>query len=261
MKRILVLLMLHLAWKAVTGQQIRVGALTPTPNNQWASNLLANFIESHHVNINIQATRSQLNDALKRLCENDCSLILAVTGLELKGKRLDQSQVALEISTYTEINNKGFVIQRSFDKGNTDFTDVGFIPGKGNSITASKYGFIDENSFHGYSYYRVKQMDLDGKSSYSKIVRVNGYTQTLAVQVSPNPVSSGKIQVRILGFADARNNNVLITDARGSRVLIDSGLDFISESHTIDIRKLPPGWYFLKVFNQKEKATTSFIVN
>lgn len=261
MKGIAIFLVFCTLWSSSMAQPGKDTAPESSSYGQWATNLFAAFLKTHHVNVNNQFSQSMFEKALKRSCNTDCALILAVTGLELKGKRLNNSEVQLDIKTFTEINNKGFIIQRRFGNGSNDFDNVGFVPGNGNSLSVSVYQLIDDNSYTGYTFYRLKQIDFDGNSSYSKIIKVNGFTQSLAVQVSPNPASSGKIRVKILGFEDARNNNILVTDARGRRVLFASGLDFVSDSHALEIGKLPPGWYFLKVFNQKEKATTSFIVN
>jgi|GEM_PF-3552031 len=89
--------------------------------------------------------------------------------------------------TASERNNYGFDIERSSDK--LTFDRIGFIPGAGTSQQAQRYEFHDQALVPGQYYYRLKQIDLDGRFSYSKIldVLVPPVTQFLLPQNYPNP--------------------------------------------------------------------------
>ena len=69
--------------------------------------------------------------------------------------------------TSTEINNEYFTVERSVDAVN--FTKVGRVQGAGNSTSELSYSFIDEAPYSGISYYRLKQTDFDGATTYSDI--------------------------------------------------------------------------------------------
>lgn len=117
---------------------------------------------------------------------------------------------AAELSwrTASEINNKGFDIERSIDGRN--FTKIGFIAGAGNSNAIQQYQFTDINFKDikaGTAYYRLKQLDLDGKSTLSQVLplKLSGINRW---SVYPNPVSdrsavqleleaSGKVSIQI----------------------------------------------------------------
>ena len=89
----------------------------------------------------------------------------------------------LEWSTAEEVNNNRFDIERSID-GDT-YEVIASVPGKGNSILLTNYLYTDKNLFP-VAYYRLKQVDLDGRFDYSKVVQVkNDYAGKLMVY--PNP--------------------------------------------------------------------------
>jgi hypothetical protein len=106
--------------------------------------------------------------------------LLAFTG---RGK---ESEVDLNWATATEVNNLGFDIERSVDKG--AFMKIGFCPGYGNSNSPKYYSFKDKH-VNGFLSYRLKQIDKDGRFSYSNVLN----TETIKIkdfevyQNYPNP--------------------------------------------------------------------------
>ena len=83
-----------------------------------------------------------------------------------------ESSVNLTWSTATELNNKGFEIER---KTTGNWESIGFIDGNGNSTKTIKYNFTDDLSKSNYSgkvEYRIKQIDYDGAYTYSKTIEI-----------------------------------------------------------------------------------------
>jgi hypothetical protein len=82
------------------------------------------------------------------------------------------NNVSLKWTTATELNNRGFEVQRSFN-GN-DFSTITFIPGYGNSTQINHYSFTDNLNLNKSEtiYYRLKQIDLDGTFKFSQVVSV-----------------------------------------------------------------------------------------
>lgn len=106
---------------------------------------------------------------------------LPVTLINFTAKKSGKTNL-LRWSTTSEVNNSGFEIERSFDARN--FDKIGFLDGKGESKNLETYQFVDENPY-SVSYYRLKQIDVDGKSTYSRIVQVHSAEQ--ALKLYPNP--------------------------------------------------------------------------
>jgi hypothetical protein len=96
--------------------------------------------------------------------------------------------VAVDWTTATELNNAGFEVQRSTNGLN--FTTLAKITGAGNSQTANVYHYLDATPLATLAYYRLQQIDLDGKSVYSPVVAVQGTSRALAtLSVYPNPTA------------------------------------------------------------------------
>lgn len=80
------------------------------------------------------------------------------------------THVLLKWNTSTEINNSGFDIERR--TLNSDWRKIGFIPGAGSTTEHRSYAFSDKNLAKGIYQYRLKQIDFDGTSEYSKVIEV-----------------------------------------------------------------------------------------
>lgn len=78
--------------------------------------------------------------------------------------------VNLKWITATEVNNVGFDIERKSDT--TNWKKIGYVPGKGNSNNSIEYSFNDRNIISNKFTYRLRQIDKDGKSIYSKTVEI-----------------------------------------------------------------------------------------
>ena len=100
--------------------------------------------------------------------------------------------VVLNWSTATETNNSGFQIEKrikSDTKGQTEFSSVGFVEGKGTTTEKSFYTFKEKNEKPGTYVYRLKQIDFDGTYSYSSEVEleVAAPKEFALYQNYPNP--------------------------------------------------------------------------
>lgn len=94
------------------------------------------------------------------------------------------NNVYLEWTTASEKNNDFFEIERSID--GITFSPVTKITGAVNSNTPKNYKAIDENPVRGINYYRLKQTDLNGSSTYHQTIFVEVLTG-LSLQLYPNP--------------------------------------------------------------------------
>jgi hypothetical protein len=124
---------------------------------------------------------------------NDYTLVvtacgpLPVTLVAFNGK-YNNGLSSLDWQTTQEINNERFDILRSTN--GKDFTVVGKVKGAGNSSISKSYQFQDAISGAGYVYYRLRQVDIDGKSVLSPIVRLNMGSKEASFELYPNPFVS-----------------------------------------------------------------------
>jgi hypothetical protein len=95
------------------------------------------------------------------------NLVVLPVSLTSFTARKSNSQIQLAWSTASESNNSHFEIERSVN--GTDFVKIGERKGAGNSSSILKYSFLDNNPANGTNYYRLKQVDFDGKFEYSDI--------------------------------------------------------------------------------------------
>lgn len=97
---------------------------------------------------------------------------LPVGWLSIKATKLNNISHRINWVTGSEVNNHYFEIERSFD--GKIFENIGKVKGNGNSRTVQHYQYISEGQdLEGKDvYYRIKQVDYDGKFTYSQIVQV-----------------------------------------------------------------------------------------
>ena len=107
---------------------------------------------------------------------------LPVTWLNFNGV-LRNNETYLNWSTANEFNSKGFEVQKSMD-GQT-FADIGFVEGAGNSSIINNYSYTDAKVQSGTNYYRLKQVDLDGRFSYSSVIQIEYSSFKWAVLGNP----------------------------------------------------------------------------
>lgn len=108
----------------------------------------------------------------------------------------------LSWATAKEVSNSHFEIERS-DKGINDFKKLGEVDGMGWKDTVTEYEFIDNKLplSGGNILYRIKQVDFDGKSTYSKVlsVRVEGVVASSGVwRAFPNPTLGDQLRISLL---------------------------------------------------------------
>ena len=96
--------------------------------------------------------------------------------------------VVVEWTTATEINSNYFEVERSND-GKT-FAAIANIPAAGFNTTELNYSSIDQNPFSGVSYYRLKEVDMNGKENFSNIKSVQFCQNANNVLITSNPGSS-----------------------------------------------------------------------
>ncbi len=135
--------------------------------------------------------------------------------------------IALNWTTASEENNDYFIVQRSTD--GKQFEDIGEVDGNGTTSAITHYQYLDNTTQITNQpinqltfFYRLKQVDFDGKFEYSKTVVVNGeqskeQSQQLTLSVSPNPFTD-QVLLKATGVTN-QQATLRIIDAFGKMVL------------------------------------------
>jgi Secretion system C-terminal sorting domain len=145
-------------------------------------------------------------------------------------------------SVATQINNDKYIIEHNIEGGN--FSPIGEIEGDGTSNITKHYEYIHTSPSLGINYYRIKQVDYDGKYSYSDIasVRFDGAGE---ISIYPNPAT---LEVTITTTA---STPLQIMDVYG-KVL--SKQDISEGQNTINPAELPSGILIFVVGDQRFKV-------
>ena len=169
------------------------------------------------------------------------------------------SKVALKWTTEAEKNVNHFVIERSTDGKN--FTDAGIVFAVNNTTGTTSYSFNDNNatSYGNTLYYRVHSVDLDGTTKFTaiRIIRVAKQTETIAVLTYPNPVTN---ELRVTIPNNWQDKKVVYEVINTSGVSAHKmAATSSSQTESMDISKLSPGMYVVKVSCGSEMATRTII--
>jgi glucuronoarabinoxylan endo-1,4-beta-xylanase len=156
------------------------------------------------------------------------------------------NHIQLKWNSFSELNNKGFYIERSTD--GIVFEQIGFVNVRANTSVADQYSFTDKNPIAGINYYRIKQADIDGAYSYSQVKSAQ-FVNSPSISLYPNPVIS---LLTIDGNGRLLNGVIILYDAVG-RIVLQSKLAGANMMR-LDLSKLPAGLYYYRL----NKSTGTF---
>ncbi|MCA0388612.1 MAG: hypothetical protein LCH52_08965 [Bacteroidetes bacterium] len=159
------------------------------------------------------------------------------------------NSVTLKWVTASEKNNSGFQIERS--TGKSDWASVGFVTGKGTSVSLNEYSFVDKGLVAGKYSYRLKQIDHDGSVRYYQLaseVEIGIPSEFNISQNYPNPFNpTTKIDFSVAELASV---SIELFDISGSKAAtLYNGINEPGfYSMTLDLQKygLSSGNYFYR---------------
>lgn len=100
----------------------------------------------------------------------ETSFTLPVNWLSFTGTEQGKT-VLLQWATASENNNDHYEIERSAN--GTSYQSIGQVAASANPAIRNDYQYTDLNPVNGTTYYRLKQVDKDGRSRYSTVIAVN----------------------------------------------------------------------------------------
>jgi hypothetical protein len=168
-----------------------------------------------------------------------------------------RTNVSLRWETLVEQDNSGFAVERKL-QGNWE--EIAFLPSRaqgGNSDEVLAYSYNDPNDHKGVSQYRIRQVDLDGKSKFSLIRAVRGQGQSVKTIVYPNPSADGKITVVFEERMVSRD--ITLSDISGRVIRQWKGVT----NNNIQIDNLHPGIFTLRILvpGTGEQGVEKIVVN
>jgi hypothetical protein len=236
------------------GVDVIIPSLAPTPTNGWKTGNDSSLVYQYDCNL-YHAEKIEVSKVGFGTCVTtipaQATLPIKLTGFT--GKLQNESTVRLDFTSTIEINSSEYQIQRSADGKN--FTTVGTIKAAGNSAHDIKYNFIDQLPGAGDYFYRLKQVDIDGFTEYSKVVYVNSRKGSgIVTKLFPNPFQS---EIQLIGATSADLNtpgNVRVFTMSGQLV----NFRVVGANSIAIDPNAAKGLYFLKFRNSTNTEEKTF---
>lgn len=177
---------------------------------------------------------------------------LPVQLIQFTGVVLSSDKTQLNWLVASEKNNAGFEIEKSED--GLHFYSIGFVKGRGNSEQTAAYRFTDENADQEKRYYRLRQRDINGTESLSKVIFFDG----------------NKLSQKLFQFAYQTNENTILLTSFENDLqytiysqngqLVQSGKT-TGELNLLRLDNLAKGIYLLEVKNSKGQRQVEKLLN
>jgi hypothetical protein len=152
-----------------------------------------------------------------------------------------------------------FEIERS--QNGQQFTTAGTMNADGNGKSGkTDYNWIDPSPLTGTSFYRVKEIDIDGESKYSSVVRIDIDQDNYKLNLFPNPVVNKKVSVQ--ANIEKGRYNIMVSNLDGKKIydqVLDHNGGIISQSIQLP-STISPGIYLFTIRGNRVKILTQFVV-
>jgi hypothetical protein len=192
---------------------------------------------------------------------DDIPLPIQIASLAASVVRDNDVEVAWK--TVSETNNYGFEVYRK--RGETgEWTKVGFVEGHGTTLAPQSYSYVDRSLFFGEYFYRIKQIDLDGKSETFPEMAVTvgaGADKFVLAQNYPNPFNPSTViefVVPVSGHTTLRVYNVLGQEVA---TLFEGNAEAGKvNAARFDASSLPSGLYFYTLKHATKTETKRMLL-
>ncbi len=228
-----------------------------TVKNPGNGNLVPSIINTGRIKATSDANVDYTDDGTAII--NPEAGALPVTLLYFNTSLQQNKKVNITWATSMEINSKYFDVERSID-GNV-FTTVATLPGNGTTSLVHNYSITDEikGVVSSVVYYRLKQVDLDGKKNYSPINAVRLKKQDRQLIVSPNPFTNNiniNLEWSRIELVTVKLFNSLGKELVRKQTTLINGSNFIRLD---DLSNLPVANYFIEIASSEKKITQKII--
>lgn len=179
-------------------------------------------------------------------CLNEAAVKAACSALPVSlttfTAKANGNYALLQWKTASEQNNKGFEIWRSGDDGK--FIKISEVASQNpNTSTPTVYTFTDKSPANGNNYYKLVQIDNDGKENELAVRDLSFSLSASSLQLYPNPTTANKVTVN---WGNSAVNSIKLIDLNG-KLLQTIKPKLASTSAIISLVKYPAGTYLLRV--------------
>jgi hypothetical protein len=176
---------------------------------------------------------------------------------------LDDYKAQLQWQTLQETNTASFVIERSTD--GLGFTAIDSVRAAGHSTTTRAYAYTDAwpRVFDKNVFYRLKQTDIDGRFTYSAVVKLTLKNPgTYIRNIAPNPVSWGQPFYAEVVSTERQDASLMLMDMQGrtlymQKALLWKGVNVINMN---PLATMPAGHYFIALRGKNFQQRVSLVV-
>jgi len=166
-----------------------------------------------------------------------------------------KTRIDLSWTTSMELNNKGFIVERSIN--GIEYTKIGWVNGRGTSNEMTSYSFADRFVHPGILYhYRLKQVDIDNREQLSQIRQAKITDGGAEISVSPNPASE-QVKLFVRGYRFAKE--VCLLNSEGQKVKSWVNLDLQSPVQ-LSLAGLAKGIYIFNISTQDAVLSKKLII-
>lgn len=163
---------------------------------------------------------------------------LPVTLVAFSGKYTEGTGNVLNWATANEKNNAFFQIERSSDA--RQFESIATIKGNGTTTQRNEYAYTDRSALAAVTYYRLKQVDVDGAFSYTRTIAIRRGEGVVALKTFPNPATtelSYEVDAKVQALRIRNVNGISMLDQKMGNEM----------TNRVDISSLSAGTYVLEV--------------
>lgn len=179
--------------------------------------------------------------------------LLPIELLSFKANINTDKSVLLNWQTATELRNEKFILERS--ENGKDFYAIGEVKGNGTTQEKNNYEFSDTKPKPGILYYRLRQVDYDGKYEIHKTISAEISMDEFIV--FPNPARD-YISISFKN-KDVLPKKIELMNYTGELINLEVNQD--ESIYSFDIKHLPKGIYFIKVHYSTGVYIKNFIVS
>jgi hypothetical protein len=165
--------------------------------------------------------------------------------------RKQQTNVQLNWTTEQEINSQSFTIERSVD--GIKWISLASIAAAGNSQVKRNYQAIDYHPAKGINYYRLKEVDMDGRFTVSETRSVY-FDNDVQLVLAPNPVTN-KVTIYIPGNTSSVSIKIFNTQGQLMKTVFSN-----EETIPVNITGFARGVYSVKVIGKNMEEVRKMVV-